>query len=199
VTLPRWILLAALLLAIAVARRERAHRPVAVAMAIALAGDLARAHLALAPAVELAIYMATPASAAWAAMAVLAGEARWRALGWGALAGVPPWVTAMLFPNFWPYAHREAHGLALWFQVGGAIAFWISARRPGIAELCCLLPIGVDAVALFGPVIWGGPWDAAAGQQAVGDGALVVLQGIWLIARRRHGGSPYSKNDRRGL
>jgi hypothetical protein len=180
VIVPRIIIGAAVVLAFLVARRERAHLPVAVALGAALAGDCVRAAWAGPPAVELAIYLLAPALSAWCAVRVLAGE--------GNLSAARP-ALALLAGALWiAREHPEggrlfAHAAALVFQGAAAALFWRSDRPTRTPELCALVLAAGDVLALVGPLGWPAPWEAlgwgwavTAAQAGVIGAVLVVLQ-----------------------
>ncbi|WP_434042222.1 MULTISPECIES: hypothetical protein [Sorangium] len=196
---PRLIIGAAVVLAIVIARRDAAHRPLAVALGGVLAGDVARAALELPTQVELAAYLAAPAQSAWCALRVLARWGRWSAPA----APLAIWAAALwlavAWPWFWPVAPLAAHLAALAVQIAAAVSFWRSPRTAGVSEACALVLAGGDLLALAGPLgfpaAWaelGWGWAVVAAQAGVIGAVLVVLQARELLtpaAGTRSGGA----------
>ncbi|XXY23347.1 hypothetical protein WME88_27425 [Sorangium sp. So ce216] len=181
---PRLIVGAAVVLAVLLARREPAHRPLAVALGGVLAGDLVRAALELPSRVELALYLAAPALSAWCAIRVLAGYPLGKSLEAPVLLLWAPAMTlAIVEPELWSHVPVLAHAVALFLQGGAALLFWRSPRAARTPETCALVLAAGDVVALAGPLgfprVWadlGYGWAVAAAQAGVMGAVLVVLQ-----------------------
>ncbi|WP_437591479.1 hypothetical protein [Sorangium sp. So ce1000] len=183
VIVPRVIVGAAVILAVIIARRDRSHLPLAVALGGVLASDLVRAYVALPPRVELALYLTAPALSAWCALRVLARLGPWSApvaplVLWGAVLR-----RALTVPEFWEQAHRVGHVGSLVVQIAAAVVFWISPRGTRLPETCAMVLAWGDVIALAGPLgfpeAWaeiGWEWAAVAAQAGVIGAVLVVLQ-----------------------
>lgn len=180
--IPRLIIGAAVVLAFLVARRERAHLPVGVALGLCLLGDCVRAAWAGPPAVELALYLLAPALSAWCAVRVLGGFPLARALEAPFLY---VWAPAMVLTRLWggDTGRLFAHLAALVVQGAAAFLFWRADRPARTPDLCALVLAAGDVLALVGPLGWPAPWEAlgwgwsaVAAQAGVIGAVLVVLQ-----------------------
>ncbi|XXX73862.1 hypothetical protein WMF30_40070 [Sorangium sp. So ce134] len=185
----RLIIGAAVVLAAVIARRDAAHRPVAVALGGVLAGDLVRAALELPAQVELGLYLAAPALSAWCALRVLALRDGRRTASDMAVIWAAWCAPAMLWPDmFWTWVPKAAHAQSLVLQGLAALAFWRSPRPRGLPETCAMVLAGGDVLALAGPLALGGPWALVAAQAGVIGAVLVVLQLRTLLTPA--GGTP---------
>lgn len=189
VLIPRIMVALAALLALALTHRVPAHRPVAVALAGALLLDLLRATTSLEPRIDLALYLLTPALAAWCALRVLCGACPYRA---PMVVGAVWWIAALAVlrapdpASWWASVPRWGHEAVLLIEAAAAISWWASPRRATCPEICAIILIAGDVVALLGPVGFiEGPWWIVAWQAALIAAALMVVQVDALQSARK--------------
>lgn len=170
------IILAAVLLAL----RSRAWWPIAIVLGLPLAGDALVLVLALPPQHDLALWLLWPASAAWAAWAVLGRDpvrARLRLLFYAGASLVLLAVPVTWARAAWPCLPLAGRLASVAAQVAAALAFARSTRPGSAVEGAALVLLAGDLVSLLGPAgLVPGPWDVATWQAGVVAAGVVALQ-----------------------
>lgn len=163
--------------AILVARQEREHRPVAVALTATLAFDVLRALVLMPHDLALALYLLPDALAVWVALRAFTD--------WSVAPVIIFWSVLMLRAN--PSTPTPSLAVAVVVQ-GTAALTWVRRREPfTVWHRCALVLLAGDVFALLGPM---GPiawprawWPAAAAQGAIVALGLICFQASWLRAR----------------
>lgn len=187
--LARSLLGASAFVAICASARRPRHRPVAIALCVALAISLVRTEVAevrraigrgdgqLLGRTSLAILLVSPAASAWAARRALRlrvdSSELWIATVWAAgsyaalLVPLPVgWRSEMAWWPFVASAMMQAWAIGSWYGAG---------RGSDLTVLCLLVLLGGDAATIVSPLAWSGPWALARMSSAIVSIVLVVL------------------------
>jgi hypothetical protein len=169
-----------------VSRRAPQHRPVAVALSICAALDIARAALPLPPRVDLALCLG--AASFWAyPIAMRAPVPTWCVEAWTEAAGAMWTATVLLmllYPEAWDWWLPSLYGVAIVAGFLSGLARWFDGDGWTVTQRTAAMLLAGDAAGLV--LLCRREWIS---YQAGAVLAVVTCYQVWWLWRLRYGNS----------